>query len=347
MNIDKILSDEYYIFLEDNHNVAFYSLSIGLEEYFETYHRVCLYLSHFERDDKERINYKVHENSTSYIKNYLNIAIHIQHFFELETKRLLENEHALFAVDDKGDPIILNKLLKNIQLNSEDTKSLKSVEFSEAIDRLKKLVEKGILTDAVAILFVSTYKLLKALNSLRNTIIHRGKRIMQYCELDEFFSQYVLPFVKDVLNCRYYRWHLNQLKSKGVYDSICNIIEEGKKATISYSKIAFEKELARCNLIVDKNNIQKGKEKDENIKRIISRRLNPYSNEQYIKEAKCPCCDNKTMFHGRDIIGFDTDELGGETSTVGGFQVVHVPIYAEYTECGLCGFCYNDFINIE
>ena len=53
------------------------------------------------------------------------------------------------------------------------------------------------------------------------------------------------------------------------------------------------------------------------------------------------------MFHGRDIIGFDTDDLGGETSTAGGFQVVHVPIYAEYTECGLCGFCYNDFINIE
>lgn len=48
---------------------------------------------------------------------------------------------------------------------------------------------------------------------------------------------------------------------------------------LSYSQIAFEKELARCNLIVDKNNIQKGKEKDENIKRIISGRLNPYFNE--------------------------------------------------------------------
>ena len=103
--------------------------------------------------------------------------------------------------------------------------------------------ENGILTDEVAILFVSNYKLLKALNNLRNTIIHRGKRIMKYCELDDFFSQYVLPFVRDVLNCHYYRWHLNQLKSKGVYDSICKIIDEGNKATISYSKIAFQKEL--------------------------------------------------------------------------------------------------------
>ena len=347
MNIDRILSDEYYTFLEDNHNVAFYSLSIGLEEYFETYHRICIYLSKYDRDDKERINYEVRENGTSYIKNYLNIAIHIQHFFELETKRLLEKEHVLFAVDDKKDPIILNKLLKNINLNSEDTKNLKSVEFSEAIDRLKKLVESEIITDEVAVLFVDNYKLLKALNNLRNTIIHRGKRIMKYCELDDFFSQDVLPFVRNVLNCHYYKWHLNQLKSKGVYDSICKIIDEGKKTTISYSKIAFQKELARCNLIVYKNNIQKGKEKEENIKRIIARRLNVHLDEHYIQKAKCPCCEHKTMFSGRDVIGFDIEELGDETSTVGGFQIIHVPRYAEYTECGLCGFTYNDFIEIE
>ena len=88
----------------------------------------------------------------------MNIAIHIQHFFELEIKRLLEKEHVLFAVEDKGNPIILNKLLKNISLSSEDMKNLKSVEFSEAIDRLKKLVEYGILTDEVSVLFVKNYK---------------------------------------------------------------------------------------------------------------------------------------------------------------------------------------------
>ena len=119
------------------------------------------------------------------------------------------------------------------------------------------------------------------------------------------------------------------------------------KATISYSKIAFQKELARCNLFVYKSNIQKGKEKEENIKRIIARRLSPHLDERYIKDAKCPCCDNKTIFSGRDVIGFDIDELGDETSTVGAFQIIHVPIYAEYTECGLCGFTYNDFIEIE
>ena len=75
MNIDKILSDEYYTFLEDNHNVAFYSLSIGLEEYFETYHQVCVYLSEYERDDKEKINYKIPVGINSYWYSFCFLSI--------------------------------------------------------------------------------------------------------------------------------------------------------------------------------------------------------------------------------------------------------------------------------
>lgn len=66
-----------------------------------------------------------------------------------------------------------------------------------------------------------------------------------------------------------------------------------RKHTISYSKIAFQKELARCNLFVYKSNIQKGKEKEENIKRIIAGTVKSTFSERYIKDAKCPCCDNK------------------------------------------------------
>ena len=61
---------------------------------------------------------------------------------------------------------------------------------------------------------------------------------------------------------------------------------------------------------------------------------------------KCPCCDNEAMFEGRELIGFDIDELGDETSSVGGFRVIQIPEYAIYRECGLCGFAYTDFIHI-
>ncbi len=45
--------------------------------------------------------------------------------------------------------------------------------------------------------------------------------------------------------------------------------------------------------------------------------------------------------------GFDIDELGDETSTVEVFQIIHVPIYAEYTECGLLDLPIMTFIEIE
>lgn len=342
MNLDKILSDEYYTFLGENNNVAFYSLSIGLEEYFKTYRRVAIVLSRYDRNNKNSINSKTKERAR-YVKSYLNIAIHIQHFFEIETKRLLENQNILFAVDDKGDPIILNKLINNMDLTEEDTKSLKSVEFSEAIKRLKRLVEKGIITDETAKLFTDNYKLMNALNAVRNTILHRGKRIMLYCELDEFFSQAVLPLIKEVLNCQYYKWYLEEFKRNGIYDSICNIVIEGKNSTVDYSQIAYEKEIARSKLTLKKIPINIGKEDEEYIQKIVARRLKPYVEEKYVYDNKCPCCQNRIMFHGREIIDYDIEELGDEMSSLGNFQTIQIPEYAEYYECGLCGFFCTDF----
>lgn len=346
MNLDKILSDEHYMFLEEKSNVAFYSLTIGLDEYFETYHRVFINLNRYHKAKKTSINLACKE-VVRYVKSYLNIAIHIQHFFELETKRILEKENVLYAVDDKGDPIILHKLLNNISLSAEDTKGLKSVEFSEAIKRLKKLVEKGIIVDEVAQLFADNVKLLNALNQLRNTIIHRGKRIMLYCDLDDLFAQELLPLIKKVLECSHYKWYLTEYTHKGYYEAICKIVNEGKKGTIDYSKIAYEKEMARCKLILHSRDIEKGKEDKALIAQIVSKRLKPYVEEVYLEEAKCPCCENNTMFRGREFIGYDIDELGDEESTVGGFRIVNIPEYAEYIECGLCGFAYTDFIDIN
>ena len=59
-------------------------------------------------------------------------------FFELEVKRILDNENRLYAVDTKGDPLITYKLLNNIEIQQEDTEKLKFIEFSDAINRLGK-----------------------------------------------------------------------------------------------------------------------------------------------------------------------------------------------------------------
>ncbi len=282
----------------------------------------------------------------AYIRCYLNIAIHIQHFFELETKRILENEHLLYAVDDKGDPIILSKLINNEALDATLLAKLKSVEFSEAISRLKKLVDNGVINDSVATIFVRNYKLLTALNQLRNTIIHRGKRIMKYCDLDDFFATNLLPVIKEVIECDYYKSILFDFKEYGYYDAICEIIKEGQKSTPDYSKIAYAKELARCKKNLFFRNVEKGKEDEEYVKKIAAKRTKFMFEETYLEGAKCPCCDNMSMFEGREMIGYDIDELGDEMSPVGHFRIIHIPRYVMYKECGLCGFAYTDFLDI-
>lgn len=246
MNLDKILdNNEYWTRLEDSKNVAYYSLVIVIDEYFTTYHSIYLQLNSCSGNNRNYINSDTKE-VVAYIRCYLNIAIHIQHFFELETKRILENEHLLYAVDDKGDPIILSKLINNESLDATLLAKLKSVEFSEAISRLKKLVDNGVINDSVATIFVRNYKLLTALNQLRNTIIHRGKRIMKYCDLDDFFATNLLPVIKEVIECDYYKSILFAFKEYGYYDAMCEIIKEGQKSTPDYSKIAYEKELAHA-----------------------------------------------------------------------------------------------------
>ena len=345
MNLDNILNDDYYMFLDEQNDVAFYSLTIGLEEYFSTYHKMYLHLSKDDRNDKERINKKC-EAVPEYAKNYLNVAIHVQHFFELETKRILEKENPLYALEDKGDPLILHKLINNIPLDADDIKNLKSSEFSEAIIRLKKLVEKGIITDDVALIFVDNIKVLKALNQLRNTIIHRGKRIMLYCDLDDLFSQYVLPVIKMVLECAYYKKYSYMYEKLGYYDAISNIIAEGTKPHIEYHKIAYAKEVARCTQNMSVRKIEKGCEDKEYISQVVERHMEPCLEERHEEKEKCPCCENNSMFVGRVLVDYDYDELGDEMDPNVGFEPIKIPIYLQYHECGLCGFVYTDFLEI-
>jgi len=267
MNLDNIMNDDNFYILNENNNVAYYSLLIGITEYFRTYNRICIYLSKYQKGNKDSINRKAKEN-VRFLKSYLNIAIHIQHFFELETKRLLEKEHVLFSLDDKGDPIILNKLIKNMSLSSEEIKKLKSVEFSEALIRLRKLVDCGVVTDEIAVIFRDNHKLLGVLNQLRNTTIHKGRKIMHYCELDELFSRYIFPLVKDLLEHEEYSRYLSNFKQVGIYDAIIKIINEGKKPVLDYSVIAYEKEMVRC------------KEKRSKIEK-----LNEETDEKYIKQV--------------------------------------------------------------
>lgn len=350
MNLGNIQqsNDDFYDIsvVNTDKDAAYYSLLIGIRAYFTTYHNVAMNLRRFQKDDERRINDAAQENN-NYIESYINIAIHIQHFFELEIKRILEDKHILFAVDSKGDPLIMYKLLHNKELQHEDTEKLKSIEFSDALSRLKKLVQNNIINDDVAKIFVAHEQLLKVINFLRNTTLHRGRRLMKYCSLDRLFAQNLLPFINEIMNQPYYALFKRSYDKSGIYEIIDKIILEGKKDALDYTQIALLKEIGRCKLKLESlPKLDETKDKDY-IEKIIEKKM-LYSGNDVVKiETKCPCCQYNTIFEGRELVGVDIEELGDEMGNGAGFRVIHIPDYEGYFECAWCGFKISTFVDIE
>lgn len=347
MNINNLQrNDDLYFMLGDNilKDTAYYSLIIGIEAYLKTYNSVAMSLRRGYGEERW-INNAVQE-SDKYIECYLNIAIHIQHFFELEVKRILNNENMLYVVDTKGDPLITYKLLNNVELKQDEIEKLKFVEFSDAINRLEKLVDNNIINDQVARLFVANKELLKGVNFLRNTTTHRGRKLMKYCALDMLFSQNLLPLIKELLEQPYYLKYKIFFCNNGIYDVMEMIIEEGKKSNLDYSQIALLKEIGRCKLeLMTKPYLDENEDKDY-IEKILEKKMLYNYNDVAKMEKQCPCCGNKTIFKGRELVGYDLDELGDEMGNGAGFQIVHIPDYEEYYECAWCGFMVSSFVNL-
>lgn len=349
MNLGSIQQNDenFYLISKGNadKDAAYYSLLIGISAYFTTYHNVVMSLRNFHRGDEERINCAAQDNR-DYIESYINIAIHIQHFFELEIKRMLEDKHILFAVDAKGDPLITHKLLHNIPLQHEDTEKLKSIEFSDALSRLKKLVNDNIINDDVANKFVDNEQLLMVMNFLRNTTLHRGRRLMKYCSLDRLFAQNLLPFINDIINQPRYVLYKQFYDNSGIYEIIEKIILEGKKDNLDYAQIALLKEIGRCKLKLD--SIPKLNENDDKsyIEKLIEKKMLYNGFDVAKTEKKCPCCQYNTIFEGRELLGIDIDELGDEMGNGAGFCVIHIPDYEGYFECAWCGFKVSTFVDI-
>ena len=345
MNIKSLQRNDDFYFVSGNNtnkNASYYSLLIGIEAYLKTYHAVAMSLRCYDNKE-EWINSAAQEND-KYIECYLNIAIHIQHFFELEIKRILESEHILFAIDSKGNPLITHKLLHNIELQPEDTENLKSIEFSSALDRLIKLVDNNIIVDQIARIFVDNKELLNSINFLRNTTLHRGRRLMKYCSLDMLFAQNLLPLIKEILEQPYYRLYKHFFCDSGVYEIIDKIISEGNESSLDYSKIALLKEIGRCKLeLVSRPELDESNDK-EYIDKIIEKKMLYNYVDVAETDEKCPCCQYNTIFKGREFMGYDIEELGDEMGNGVGFQIISIPDFAEYRECAWCGFMVSSFI---
>lgn len=274
--------------------MALVSLKKAVNAYYSTYKGIQHHA--IIRDDNND-NKKYYTNE--YKKYYLDIIIYFHHFFEITIKDLLENGNILLSrnIDNAEMCDILFGELNGNSVNPDDYKDKKTIEFSDALRRLKVLVSK-IYTDGSFDFLVQTlnYDTLTQLNQYRNRLLHRGKLVFTFTELDSFIGGHIFPIIKEIFNHPYYSnykkiWCHIELDCK--HDILEEIINECSVKTPNYPKIAVLKEMGRAAYMIPKFTKMNQEEMVLAKASVVSN-----VNKKYVKNMlkKCPVCGKVALY---------------------------------------------------
>jgi len=257
--------------LGENNDVAlaFLSLRIAFKAFFSTYHSIRKRFDPNDPDIDEII-----KEDVCYYEACAETIVHFQHFFELIIKDILRRDHLLLSSRVSSHPTILYKLLHNQTLSDEENQKIKSVEFSDALETLCKLIKSRQIQCFQNVQFIKDNKCtLEALNTLRNRVWHRGSFFLYYTKLDEFIGKYILPIVDVTTRLSQYSTVCFLWKYKHTecgIDPIESIrLEYQSNQSPNIGKIAFFKEIGRAaynNPLYDKKVLEQ--KRDERISKI-------------------------------------------------------------------------------
>ena len=264
MNEVQRVARQGFILEKNDLDLAFLSLRIALKSYFSTYNIIR---NKFSRNASELD--RDLDGNTRYCEACAESIVHFQHFFELIIKDILRKDHLLLASRSYSDPNILYKILHKRPLTFDEEQNLQSIEFSDALKTICKLIESSQIKNFNKIGFIKENKSsLEELNRLRNRVWHRGAFFLFYTKLDEFMGKFILPLVENTTNLYRYKkvgflWKCKHTEC-GV-DPIKYICEEYKKNNKpDIGKIALLKEIGRAaysNPLHDKKVIAERKHK--------------------------------------------------------------------------------------
>lgn len=285
--------------------LAALSLGLALKSYFATYKFTDLDFFLFTADGKpvevDKNKYKI-----GYIENYFETIIHFQHFAELVCKDFLRSDHPLLASDATHTPLVLYKLLHNQAITPDEQEKIRSLEFSDALERICQLANHNNNKDKKThfAIFLEYRKALEKLNTLRNRLWHRGRFVLGYASFDIFIGKHILPFVEKIIDLTSLTksalaWNHKNLAC-GV-DPIKEIILElsNKDETYNRIKVALLKELGRAaynnNSFLEEKypgaknyNVQLGQNFEEDAQLKVNSGI---AN----KLMRCPVCGLKTL----------------------------------------------------
>jgi hypothetical protein len=316
---------------------AFQSLTMGLKAFFATYQEMKYSLHLFEK--KHPDEQKDFNTPLSFFELSAETILHFHHFTELILKDLLRSEHVLLADEGSKKPVVLKKLLTGKPLTADEKSGIRSIEFSEALDRIVDLINADEITDAATLEFINDSKdVLKKLNTLRNRIWHRGTFVLRYDALDEFICQYFLPVLNRVLSLAHYSgqerlWKYRDLECG--FDPLGFL--ESERDSYSIGKFALAKELGRaayCNPIMRDNawaRLFNGE---------ISRRAVAAANSEghnVSNVTTCPVCGI------RSLVVYDDVEVEGEDLETGTYD--RAWRYTWQVKCHCCSLEINHHLD--
>lgn len=257
----------------------------------------------------------------SYFEYYIDCIVFFQHFFELTIKDLLAHDSELLITTYKNNDSIepLYDLIHKIDTNTD---GINSVEFSDALDRISKLVTK-IYTDGSFDFIKQHGTTLKKLNTYRNMAVHRGRFILKFEELDNFIGKNIFPIIKDIFAHPYYsgldkKWG-HPLLHCGI-NPFEEIIKECTKSAPNHKKIALLKELGRSAYKQPKKAKGWGTyiERQKNLieqKILASAQFETSIPREYLSDYMhiCPVCGEKSVITIEDSCDeYDFDKEIGE-----------------------------------
>ena len=330
---------------QDTKGAAFFSLKIGLNAYFKTYRLICDSLDNsIGAKDSLAID-NVACKISGYTEAVINIWIHLQHFFELEVKRVLREENELLASEIK-DAKLIYKLIKGNMLSDEDTEECKSIEFTVAMERLNALIKDKLINNSAGTIFYKNAKTLHFVNRMRNAILHRGRRIIKYSILDQVMCEYILPIISQLMDLTEYKEYNKMFfseKNKVLLTDLIDELIKVKSESIDYSEVAKYKEFALCkNNATGKTLFRESKKQQwiNNSNNQLKIMLNGPTGDPVFM---CPCCNEKSLVKLYDIV--DDEEMFYETDNGTTIQC-RKPIYRDIKAiCSVCGFTATRFIN--
>lgn len=358
MNIIEKYTDDSILYKNDNKmDMKLLSLQLAISNYFKTYSAMeenLIFVSsgYIYILEKDKI-----EETEEFFLLQADTIIHFQHFFELIMKNILESIHPLLALDT-NKPLVKYKLINNVKLTNSEEQSLYSIEFSEALETICKLIKyknrknetesddlfeklEGELGNQYDF-FTRYEQQLKALNTFRNRILHRGYFCLTYTALDQFIAKEILPLVKKIIELEEFEiikekcWnqYYHNIHNLNCLDKIIECLSNDNIAEENHQLAAFMKALG-CAM----NSKKHTNHTNHNIIKIKLKESQGF----YTNICECPNCGKETLVSYKDYLE-EIDEFEGHDYS--DYTSIKIPYeYESYASCLYCGLSFNKYIS--